>query len=296
MPARYDAYGKKVESSNVNDVPFGYCGEYLDNENGLIYLRNRYYDSERGRFISEDPIKDGVNWYAYCGGNPVMFWDPRGLDLQILGYEELSSAQRNQIKSDLNKLMINDINAGTYDAIVNVSRDGMVTLNVLTENPGTAGYKMINTIINSDNIIAINFDLSYVEKGDTKNGFTINKNNGVDTGVGTINYNVNSSYEAYVIDDSSGSREFRKDTMTSTISLGHELVHAYRYVTNQNIYDLEDKTEYKGVLPSGAVSGFNYSEELETVGLVKWKRGNSSGRITENDLRVQLGMPKRGWY
>ena len=31
-----------------------------------------------GRFISEDPVKDGLNWYAYCGGNPVMFWDPSG--------------------------------------------------------------------------------------------------------------------------------------------------------------------------------------------------------------------------
>ena len=37
-----------------------------------------------GRFISEDPIKDGLNWYAYCGGNPIMFWDPTG---EIRGYE-----------------------------------------------------------------------------------------------------------------------------------------------------------------------------------------------------------------
>lgn len=76
---RYDAYGNKVESSNVNDVPFGYCGEYLDSESGLIYLRNRYYDSESGRFITEDPIRDGINWYAYCSGNPVMFEDYIGL-------------------------------------------------------------------------------------------------------------------------------------------------------------------------------------------------------------------------
>lgn len=37
----------------------------------------------------------------------------------------------------------------------------------------------------------------------------------------------------------------------------------------------------------------NYFEELETVGLIEWSRENSSGRITENDLRIQLGMPKR---
>jgi hypothetical protein len=33
------------------------------------------------RFVSADPIgfDGGLNWYAYCGGNPVMFFDPRGL-------------------------------------------------------------------------------------------------------------------------------------------------------------------------------------------------------------------------
>ena len=59
--------------------PFRYCGEYYDEETGLIYLRNRYYDSSIGRFITEDPAKDGLNWYSYCGGNPVMFVDPWGL-------------------------------------------------------------------------------------------------------------------------------------------------------------------------------------------------------------------------
>ncbi|MEI3163790.1 MAG: RHS repeat-associated core domain-containing protein [Lachnospirales bacterium] len=78
---RYDAYGNKIEKSGAtNDTPFGYCGEYLDKESGLIYLRNRYYDSESGRFISEDPIKDGVNWYSYCGVNPINRIDPLGLD------------------------------------------------------------------------------------------------------------------------------------------------------------------------------------------------------------------------
>ena len=50
----------------------GYNGEYHDAETGFIYLRARYYDPETGRFICEDPIKDGLNWYAYCGNNPVM--------------------------------------------------------------------------------------------------------------------------------------------------------------------------------------------------------------------------------
>ena len=29
--------------------------------------------------MTEDPIRDGLNWYVYCGNNPVMFTDPLGL-------------------------------------------------------------------------------------------------------------------------------------------------------------------------------------------------------------------------
>ena len=64
--------------------PFRYCGEYADRETGLLYLRNRYYDPSTGRFISEDPIRDGTNWYAYANNNPVMYIDPWGLESYIL--------------------------------------------------------------------------------------------------------------------------------------------------------------------------------------------------------------------
>ncbi len=74
----YDAFGNQTTMTN-NANPFRYCGEYYDAETGLIYLRARYYDSAVGAFVSEDPIKDGLNWYAYCAGNPVNFWDPWGL-------------------------------------------------------------------------------------------------------------------------------------------------------------------------------------------------------------------------
>ena len=73
---RYDAFGNVLSDSEPDR--FGYCGEFLDNESGLVYLRNRYYDTAIGRFITEDPIRDGLNWYGYCGGNPIMFVDPIG--------------------------------------------------------------------------------------------------------------------------------------------------------------------------------------------------------------------------
>lgn len=38
------------------------------------------YDPVSGNWATEDPIKDGNAWYAYCNNNPVNFIDPLGLD------------------------------------------------------------------------------------------------------------------------------------------------------------------------------------------------------------------------
>jgi RHS repeat-associated protein len=45
---------------------------------GLYYRRNRYYDSEKGRFTQEDPIglAGGVNVYGFANGDPVSYSDP----------------------------------------------------------------------------------------------------------------------------------------------------------------------------------------------------------------------------
>ena len=78
----YTAWGEQQsvnETSSFTNNPLRYCGEYYDYESGMTYLRARYYDSNIKRFISEDPIKDGLNWYSYAGNNPVMFVDPSGL-------------------------------------------------------------------------------------------------------------------------------------------------------------------------------------------------------------------------
>ncbi|MBP3505307.1 MAG: DUF4329 domain-containing protein, partial [Lachnospiraceae bacterium] len=76
---RYDAFGNQL-SVNENDTnPFRYCGEHQDLCSGLIYLRNRYYDPSIGRFISEDPIQCGTNWYIYANNNPIQYTDPLGL-------------------------------------------------------------------------------------------------------------------------------------------------------------------------------------------------------------------------
>ncbi len=85
----YDAWGNHTISGsnsalgNIN--PFRYRSYYFDTETKLYFLQTRYYDPEVGRFINIDSIEyadpetiNGLNLYAYCGNNPVMFTDPNG--------------------------------------------------------------------------------------------------------------------------------------------------------------------------------------------------------------------------
>ncbi|MEW6609965.1 MAG: RHS repeat-associated core domain-containing protein, partial [bacterium] len=66
-----------------------FTGREIDAESGLYYYRARYYDSEVGRFVTQDPIgfEGGINLYAYVGNNPINLIDPTGLGpLQVNVY------------------------------------------------------------------------------------------------------------------------------------------------------------------------------------------------------------------
>ncbi len=91
----YDAFGVELNKDANDTNLFRYCGEQYDNETDSIYLRARYYSPSLGRFTTEDPAKDGDNWYSYCAGNPVNGWDPSGLTEE--GDENLSQAAQKYI-------------------------------------------------------------------------------------------------------------------------------------------------------------------------------------------------------
>ncbi|WP_439709297.1 RHS repeat-associated core domain-containing protein, partial [Escherichia albertii] len=57
-------------------------GQQHDEESGLYYNRNRYYDPLQGRYITQDPIglRGGWNLYKYQL-NPVTNTDPLGLEV-----------------------------------------------------------------------------------------------------------------------------------------------------------------------------------------------------------------------
>ena len=80
----YDAYGNCTivfATGNAGILnPFRYRGYYFDEDMKLYYLQSRYYDPETGRFINADDVSyldpetiHGLNLYAYCLNNPVMY-------------------------------------------------------------------------------------------------------------------------------------------------------------------------------------------------------------------------------
>jgi len=74
----YDAYGNSSSVPAASN-PYQFTGREND-DNGLYYMRARYYSPAMGRFISEDPtgLTGGINSYAYVGSSPTLGRDPSG--------------------------------------------------------------------------------------------------------------------------------------------------------------------------------------------------------------------------
>jgi RHS repeat-associated protein len=89
----YDAYGKLTASTGVLVQPFGYGGEYTDQETGYQYLRARYYDPTTGQFLTRDPLVAVTGQaYAYADDDPANNADPTGLDFLGIGHAVSSVA------------------------------------------------------------------------------------------------------------------------------------------------------------------------------------------------------------
>ncbi|CAA6801210.1 MAG: odd Oz/ten-m homolog 4 [uncultured Sulfurovum sp.] len=81
----YDTYGNIVSDSNeAFSIPFGFAGGLYDVDTKLTRFGYRDYDAYTGKWTAKDPIGfDGgdSNLYGYVLGDPVRYFDPKGLEV-----------------------------------------------------------------------------------------------------------------------------------------------------------------------------------------------------------------------
>ncbi len=99
---QYDAFGIPLETIEQLNNRIRYTGQQYDELTEQYYLRARYYNPVAGRFMQEDVYQgDGLNLYAYCGNNPVVYDDPSGWSNQQNGLNSLSDMTYEEIVDSL---------------------------------------------------------------------------------------------------------------------------------------------------------------------------------------------------
>ena len=84
--ADYKPFGEADIDVNAFANQFRLPGQYWDDETGLHYNWNRYYDSQTGRYLTPDPIGflgGDLNLFVYVLNDPIIKIDPEG---KIWGY------------------------------------------------------------------------------------------------------------------------------------------------------------------------------------------------------------------
>ena len=88
---QYDAFGNLQNRNITVRNRILYTGQQYDEITGQYYLRARFYHPAVGRFLQEDVYRgDGLNLYAYCANNPVVYYDPSGYKLSNTDYLKIN--------------------------------------------------------------------------------------------------------------------------------------------------------------------------------------------------------------
>jgi len=73
----YDGFGSRASSGDTENVQHFAQGL----EFGTLELMGmRLYDEDAGMFLQPDPVYDVLSQYTYARNNPVLLWDPAGID------------------------------------------------------------------------------------------------------------------------------------------------------------------------------------------------------------------------
>ena len=129
---QYDAFGIPLETTEQLNNRIRYTGQQYDELTEQYYLRARYYNPVAGRFMQEDVYQgDGLNLYAYCGNNPVVYDDPSG-------YKRKACPPQGKISESVDGSGSGSLNEETFTRYL---ADGRQVTDV-TNLPGSTGIQM----------------------------------------------------------------------------------------------------------------------------------------------------------
>lgn len=75
----YDAFGNVISRTGATNNAYQFAGNWGYYRVGaLTHIGARFYSPAIARFLSVDPLHQGINWYAYAQNDPVNFVDPDG--------------------------------------------------------------------------------------------------------------------------------------------------------------------------------------------------------------------------
>jgi RHS repeat-associated protein len=150
--ATYGPYGEELSRTGSLVNPFRFMGQLgvLTDENGLLYIRARYYDPGQRRFVNEDPL--GVlrepNLYAYAAGDPINYVDPTGLATQKMKASDGKTYNvpavdisvlrelAKKYKADKDTAAVNEINAISAKLRDYAAEQQLLYVKALEENNG----------------------------------------------------------------------------------------------------------------------------------------------------------------
>ena len=270
--------------STTNSYLFG--GKELMTQDALDeYLYGaRTYLPAATIFSSIDPLCEKyyhLSPYVFCAANPIRYVDPSGA--RIFLSQDMNLKQIFTVLLDLQRL--------TDDKLVyQTQSDGrrMIKIAKLGKGKHTKGTQLIRNLNSSFRSVEIEYDKASLDRtGKYTSRFRTYYEDGVNlkNKNALINYAPSQNVKTRTAASTPKGYAFRSSP--TRVSLAHELIHAYHATKGDVETTTAENPTYiingKKVVVSGNVA----HKELRTVGL----GFNHQGDITENDIRIEQGLP-----
>ncbi|MBK1718567.1 carboxypeptidase regulatory-like domain-containing protein [Thiocystis violacea] len=158
----YEPFGNTtVQGSSYN--PFRFVGKHgvMDDENGLLHMRARYYRPDLRRFLSLDVLNGQVtdpmtlNRYQYVSGNPMVGVDPSGEAADFSDISKINGSIEILTKNviNINKLLNNAKNEESRSRLIKTRKIALLRLVRLNKykkdmqiNEGSIDYQSVGSV------------------------------------------------------------------------------------------------------------------------------------------------------